>query len=198
MFSQHINYSNRDDGAALNAAACLLTRKYLLCNLAGVFQNLSSSCFLLPTLHLFSLALVLLKVWFHILCIVHIFQQNSSIFCENHFILCMLKGLLSSANIFLVKATLNGWAIARGKTHSWWQTKVTSEQQINYSLRKGAAIKDKLRPRVTHSVNDCVIYLGYDVVTAKYVGGLSRISRQKRYTTWILKLFCKCKPFLSG
>ena len=87
-------------------------------------------------------------------------------FCGKHFILCMLKGLLSPANIFLIKATLNGWAIARGKTHGWWRTKVTSEQQINYSLRKGAAIKDKVRPEVTHSVSDCVIYLCCDIVKA--------------------------------
>lgn len=87
-------------------------------------------------------------------------------FSKNHFILCMLKGLLSSANIFLIKAMLNGWAIARGKMHGWWRTKVTSEQQINYSLRKGAAIKDKVRPGVTHSFSDCVIHLQYNVVKA--------------------------------
>lgn len=43
---------------------------------------------------------------------------------------------------------------------------MTSEQQIHYGLRKGAAIKDKVRPGVTHSVNDYVINLCYDVVKA--------------------------------
>lgn len=124
-------------------------------------------------------------------------------FCGNHFILCMLKGLLSPANIFLIKATLNGWAIARGKMHGWWRTKVTSEQQINYSLRKGAAIKDKVRPEVTHSFSDCVIYLCYDTVKAicwdlnTAISASNTTTREMMYCT-DLRLNCKCKLLLSG
>lgn len=75
---------------------------------------------------------------------------------------------------------------------------MTSEQQINYSLSKGAAIKDKVRPGVTHSVNDCIMYLWYDVVkvicwdlnTAVSAGNTS--TREMMYYT-DLRLHCKCK-----
>lgn len=68
---------------------------------------------------------------------------------------------------------------------------MTSEQQINYSLRKGAAIKDKVRPGVTHSVNDCVIYLWYDVVKAicwdlnTVISASNTRSREMMYYTYL-------------
>lgn len=80
---------------------------------------------------------------------------------------------------------------------------MTSEQQINYSLRKGAAIKDKVRPGVTHSVNDCVIYLQYDVVKAicwdlnTAISASNTRTREMMYYT-DLRLHCKCKLFFSG
>lgn len=36
---------------------------------------------------------------------------------------------------------------------------MTSEQHINYGLSEGAAIKDEVRPGVTHPINNCVILL---------------------------------------
>lgn len=156
--------SDRDNGADLNVlnvywpenASCVTS----ILDRGRIFLNL------------WSLMMVLFPpfcCWKHglIFFITSIFiSKIAPYFPGNHFILSMLKGLLSSANIFLIKAMLNRWAITGGKMHGWWQTKVTSEQQINYSLRKGAAIKDKVRPGVTYSVNDCVIYLWYGVVKA--------------------------------
>lgn len=74
---------------------------------------------------------------------------------------------------------------------------MTREQQINYSLKKGAAIKDKVGPGVTHSVNDCVIYLWYDGVKAlrwdlntAISGSYTRTRDMMYYTD--LRLHCKC------
>lgn len=80
---------------------------------------------------------------------------------------------------------------------------MTSEQQINYSLRKGSAIKDMVRPGVTHSVSDCVIYLWYDVVKAicwnlnTAISASNTMTRQMMYYTH-LKLHCKCKLVIPG
>lgn len=79
---------------------------------------------------------------------------------------------------------------------------MTSEQQIHYSLRKGAAIKDKVRPEVTHSVNDRVIYLWRDVVKAicwdinTAIPAGSTRTREMMYCA-DLRLYCKCKWFFS-
>lgn len=119
----------------------------LTLDMSRYIQNLCS-LLAVPCPQLCTSALHPLFYWEHCL----IFSISSKfiskiapIFPKTHFILCMLKRLLSSAYIFLIKAMLNGWAIARGKI-GWWWTKMTSEQQINYSLRKVAAIKDKVRP----------------------------------------------------